>query len=166
MTARRGAVILLMVAAAIYAGLALPARRAAAEAGDEYRRARERRREAFGRLARIERLEAARQRAAASVTASPAATQAGSAPVALRRSVLASLEGSGASNVRLAVHAGRRPVAATFQLSARGPFLEAVRLAGHVARPGTGIVLQSVRFTPNAADVSFELNGVTVEATR
>ena len=43
------------------------------------------------------------------------------------------------------------------QLSAEGSFADAVQLAGKVARPEMGIVLQSVRFVPYASGVRLEL---------
>jgi hypothetical protein len=163
---RRIAILLLVIAGAIYAGFALPARKAATDAGEEYRRARDRRREALARLVQLERQDAARQRAVAAMAsmAAAAAERPGSALIALRRSVLASIEGSGASNVRLAVQPGRPPVAATVQLSAEGSFADAVQLAGKVARPEMGIVLQSVRLTPYASGVRLELEGVSLGA--
>jgi hypothetical protein len=168
MNARRLAAALFVIAAIVYGGLALPARRSAVAAGDEYRRARDRRREALTRLNQLERREAARRRAAAAFagnSASPAPGP-GGLLVAVRRSVLASVEGSGTSNVHLVVGQGRPPVAATLQLAAEGPFAEAVRLAGHVARPGMGIALQTVRFSPGATGVLLELNGLRLQGDR
>ena len=168
MNARRLAAALIIVAAVVYVGFALPARLAAVAAGDEYHRARDRRREALARLDQLERRQAARRRAAAALagaSASPSPGASGSL-VALRRSVLASLAGSGTSNVRLVVQAGRPPVAATLQLSAEAPFADAVRLAGHVARPGMGIALQTVRFTPRTTGVLLEMDCLSLRGDR
>jgi hypothetical protein len=164
MNARRLAAALLVVAAIVYGGLGLPARRSAAAAGDEYHRVRDRRREALARLDKLERREDARRRAAAALAGARAAPSPGPGGllVALRRSVLASLAGSGTSNVRLVVQEGHAPVAATLQLAAEGTFADAVRLAGHVARPGMGIVLQTVRFSPRPTGVLLELNGLSL----
>ena len=168
MNARRLAAALLAVAAIVYGGLALPARRSAVAAGDEYRRARDRRREALARLDQLQRREATRQRAAAALAVGSESPppDPGGMLVAVRRSVLASLAGSGTSNVRLVVQPGRPPVAATFQLAAEGPFADAVRLAGHVARPGMGIALQTVRFSPRPTGVLLELDGLRLRGDR
>jgi hypothetical protein len=47
-------------------------------------------------------------------------------------------------------------------LSASGSFPEVVSLAGLVARPETGVVLERIRFAPRGDGVALELDGVTL----
>lgn len=161
MTARALALLLVVIAASAYVAIALPARRATADLGDDYRRARERRRDATLRLSRIGRQGTVRARAAAPRKASGEDQSA--ALVALRLSVLESIGTSGASNVRLAVSPGRAPVAASVHLSAQGRFDDLVRLAAAVARPGSGIVLDRVHLAPGADTISLELEALRLE---
>ena len=136
----------LLAAILLYAGLALPLSARAGQARDEYRQARRERQQAQAQLAPLERREAARRQAAA-VFASAALGEGGPA-AALRRSVLATLEGSRARAVRLSVRPGPGPVEATVRVSAAASFPDAVRLSGELARPGTGLILQRVRLEP------------------
>jgi hypothetical protein len=129
-----------VAAVLVQAALAIPLRARAGEARDAYGQARRLRHQAQAELFALERRDAAWRQASASATSGQGE------PAALRRSVLATLEGSGASAVRLAVRPG--PRGATVRVSATAPYAEAVRLAGELARPGTGLVLEGVLFRP------------------
>jgi len=160
-TPRVVALVLLVLAAGAYVGVALPTRRAAADLGDDYRRARERRREAAQRLSRIDRRGISRARAA---LPRPVTGEGPSAAlVALRLSVLESVRESGVSRVSLAVSPGRPPVAASVHLSASGRFDDLVQLSAAVARPGSGIVLDRVRLVPGSDSISLELDALRLE---
>ena len=159
MTARAVALLLLAAALAAYGGVALPARRAAAALGDDYRRARDRRREATLRLSALQREQAARQ-----VAARSSAGSGGEPLVALRRAVLESVKGSGVSNVRLSLNPGRPPVAASVHVSGEGRFEDVVRFTAAVAPPGGGVVLDRVRFTPGPEAILLELDALSFEA--
>jgi hypothetical protein len=158
-TARPVALVLLAAALATYAGLALPTRRAAADLGDEYRRARERRRDASQRLSRMERRQATR----ANSTGVPGGSS-GEPLVALRREILEAVKGSRVSNVRLSLNPGHAPVAASVHLSGEGRFEDVVRFTGTVAPPGGSIVLDRVRFAPGLDTISLELDAMSLEA--
>jgi hypothetical protein len=145
----------------VYVGFALPARRAAADAGDEYRKAREQRREALQRLSRTQRLRTARVQAAAALAGKGAASPDASL-LEFRRSVLSSLEGHGVSNVRLRVTPGRAPVAARVSLSADGPFADVVGLTGGLVRPGSGLVLDQVHIRPTTAGATLDLEALSL----
>lgn len=158
MSARPLAFLLLTAAAAGYAGLALPAQRAAADLGDDYRRARERRRDATQRLSRIERQPAAQggaRRGPEGPSSEPL--------VSLRRSVLESVDGSGVSNVRLSLSPGRAPVAASVHLSGEGRFEDVVRFTAAVAPPGGRVVLERVRLAPGPDTIFLELDALSLE---
>jgi hypothetical protein len=146
---------LALAATLIYVGFVVPTWRSVSETGDEYKQARQRRREAVERLSRAERLRASRERATATL-----ASNGGSSLVDLRRSVIASLEGFALSNVRLSVASGRPPVSARVSLSAEGTFSEVIRLTGAIAGSGTGLVLDNVRVRPAPGGVALELEAL------
>jgi hypothetical protein len=146
LTARLLGLAPLLAAVLLYAGAVHPLRARAEAARDEYREARRARQQAQSQLAPLERRETLRRQAAA-VFAHAAADE-GGPTAALRRSVLATLEGSGASGVRLGVRPGPGPAEATVRLSAVASFADAVRLSGELAGPGSGLILQRVRLEP------------------
>jgi hypothetical protein len=151
----------LLVAAAglLYLAITVPARRAAAEAQDAYGREREERQGLRSRLAERELTAAAEARATAAVAMAGTPGY----PVGhLRRSVVASLEGAGVSGVRISVTPGRDPVAARLQLSAEGPYAEALRLTGRLVRPGSGLILETVRLRPSAAGLGIDVVGFSL----
>ena len=80
----------------------------------------------------------------------------------MRRSVVQTLQSAGVSGVRLSVTPGRPPYAARVRLSASGPFPEVMALAGRIARPETGVVLERVRLSPRGGGVALDLDGVTL----
>lgn len=161
MSARLLGLALLLGGLLVYVGLALPARRASANAGDDYRKARGQRRDALQRLSRMERVRTARAQAAAALVGKGASGSDASL-LEFRRSVLSSVEGHGVSNVRLRVTPGRPPVAARVSLSADGSFADVVGLAGGLVSPGSGLVLDQVRIRPAAAGVALDLEALSL----
>jgi hypothetical protein len=162
--ARGVALLLLAATAAVYAGLALPLQKKAAAAADAYRRARDARLAAYGRLGEVHRRESALRRAAPSGFAAAAFSR---DPVGqTRQGIVASLEGSGLSGVRLAVRPGSPPAVAEVKLSAEGPFAEVVRLTGELVRPGSGVVLARFQLSGRDSRVAMRLEGVGLEAAR
>ena len=158
MIARWIAGVLVALGIVLYAAVAVPMRRQAQAAADDYRRARDEARDMRARLARLERRDAAHLRAASALAG---ATPAGTVRT-VRRSVVQTLLSARVSGVRLGVTAARPPFAARVRLSAFGSFPEVVALAGLVARPETGVVLERVRFGPRGDGVTLELDGVTL----
>jgi hypothetical protein len=109
MIARWIAAALVTVGVVLYAAVAVPMRRQAQVAADDYRRARDEARDMRARLARLERRDAAHLRAASALAgATPASTVR-----TVRRSVVQTLQGARVSGVRLGVTAAacalRRP---------------------------------------------------------
>jgi hypothetical protein len=154
--ARLLALALLAAAAAVHVAVTRPAQRQAAIGQEQYRRIRDERRQAQSRVARFDRAEALRRQAAAVFTA-PAAED---SVRLVRRELIGSLEGVPVSNVRMSVRPGTgRDQVAAVTLAADGDFEDVVRLSGHLARAGSGLVLRSVSFTRGPSRV-----GLTVEA--
>jgi hypothetical protein len=158
------ALVLLAATAAVYAGLALPLQRKAAAAADAYRGARDERRAAYARLGEIRRRESALRRAAPSGSAGAALSR---DPVGqTRQGIVASLEGTALSAVRLAVRPGSPPAAAQVSVSAEGPFAEVMRLTGELVRPGSGVVIERFQLSGRDSRVAMRLEGVGLEAAR
>jgi len=151
----------LVAALLLYVGLAAPLRARVVQARDEYGRARREKHQAQAQLAPLERRENARRQAAAVFT--DAASSEGGPAAALRRTVLSTLAGSGATGVRLAVRPGPRE--ATVRVSASASYPEAVRLSGELARAGTGLILQRVRLEPRGdrRQIGLELDAVALQ---
>jgi hypothetical protein len=158
-SARWVAAALLATGVALYAAVAMPMQRQAADAAEEYRRARDEGRDIRTRLARLERREAAHARA---VTALPGADTPGGTVRAVRRSMVRTLQDARLSGVRLGVSAARAPFTARVRLTTEGPFSEVVALMDRVARPETGVVLEQVRLVPRSDRVALELEAVTL----
>ena len=162
MKVRAAAALLLVVTAIVYAALTVTFQRKAAATADAYRRARDERHAAYARLGQVQRRESALRRAA------PARADGAAAPAdpvgATRRGIVASLEATGLSGVRLAVRPGTPPAAAEVRLAVEGPFRDVVRLAGELVRPGSGVVLERFRLTGRDARVAMTLQGVGLEA--
>lgn len=157
MRLRALSLLLVASAAALQLGVAGPARRDSAAAGDAYRRARDARRGATLRLEHGQRREAAWRKLTAQANADPA--RAGDAVTQLRRDVLDAVRATGLSAVRLAVRPARAPVGATLVLSARGTLQDASRLSDDLTA-AKGLVLEQVRLTPSGSDVTLEVQGV------
>ena len=162
MKARWLAALLVVAGLGLYAAVGVPMQRQAAATGDEYKRARDEARDIRTRLARLERRDAAHLRA---TTALPAAATPADTVRAVRRVVVQTLQEAQVGGVRLGVSAARAPYAARVRLSAEGPFAQVVSLAGLLARPERGLVLEKVRFSPRGDRVSLDLEGVTLGAS-
>ncbi|PYQ48892.1 MAG: hypothetical protein DMF78_20110 [Acidobacteria bacterium] len=162
MRARWLAALLVAAGLGLYAAVGAPMQRQATAAADEYKRARDEARDIRARLARLERRDAAHARAAAAL---PAAATPADTVRAVRRVVVQTLQEAHVSGVRLGVSAARAPYAARVRLSAAGPFAQVVSLAGLLARPERGLVLEKVRFSPRGETVSLDLEGVTLGAS-
>ncbi len=157
MRARLLALALLAAAAAVHVLVTVPLQRQAAIDGDEYRRIRDQRRQVQARVARLERAESLRRQAATVFGASGA----DDVVRLVRRSLIGSLEGVPVSKVRMSVRpGGREHVAASVTLNAEGDFEDVVRLSGHVARAGSGLVLQTVSFAQRRPGVGLVLEAV------
>ena len=156
MKARVLGLVLLAAAAALHVLVTVPRQQQAGADGDAYRGLRDQRRQVQSRLARIERADGLRRQAAAVFA------RGGTEEVVrdVRRAVIGTLEGTPVSNVRLSVRpGGRDQVAASVSLNAEGGFPEVVRLASQVAGAGSGLLLQTVSFSPSPQTV-----GLAVEA--
>lgn len=160
MKTRVASAILLLAAALAYLGVALPARARAAAAQDQFARVREDRQRLRTRRAELERQQEAQERAARVMTAAGGAD----AVSALRTAVVSAIEGEPVTGVQLSVSGGRGAVAARFQVSASGSFPQIVRLSGRLARPGSGLVLERLRFRPTASGLRLEAEGLTLAA--
>ena len=159
MIARWIAAALVAVGLVLYAAVAVPMRRQAAAAADDYRRARDEARDMRARLARLERRDAAHLRAASALAgATPGGHRARRCGVPWCRRCRA--RASPASG--WASRPARSPYAARVRLSAIGSFPEVMALAGRVARPETGVVLERIRLTPRGDGVALDLDGVTL----
>ncbi len=141
MNPRAVAPLLVAVAALLHLGITVPGRAEATRIVEELVRQSEARRSARGRLAALERREAARRRGAATAVASP-----GEAPAALRQVALASLQGSRCKGVRLEVRPAKAPLGATLHVTAQGASEDVVRLTGRLTGAGTGVYLSNLRF--------------------
>jgi hypothetical protein len=148
----------LALALLLYAALALPLRARTERTRDAFTQARRDRQQAQSQLLPLERRERIRRQAEAAFA--EAAAREGGAAAAIRRSVLATLGESAASAVRLAVRAGAS--GPTLRVSASAPYAEGLRVAGALARPQTGLVLQHVSIEPSRDDR--RQVGVQVEA--
>jgi hypothetical protein len=153
---RVGAGALALLALGLYAGVARPLESRALTAGEEYRRARDERRDARARAAELERRAAARARAAAVLAAAGSVPGGGVREV--RRGVVDIVTRSRVSSVRLGVRPGRPPASASVSLSAEGPFADVVRLTGELARPGSGLVLDRVRLVSRPPRVGVDVS--------
>lgn len=153
---RIAAGVLGLLALLLYVAVARPLESRALAAGEEYRRARDQRRDARARVAELERRAAARARAAAILAAARNAPGGGVREV--RRGVVDIVTRAGVSSVRLGVRPGRPPVSASVSLSAEGPFADVVRLTGELARPGSGLVLDRVRLVSRPPRIGLDVD--------
>ena len=158
MKTRVAGIVLLLLAIVLYFAVAVRLELQAAAASDEYRQARDRRRDARSRLAELERHQAARARAVALLAAARSAPAGGVREV--RRGIVDLVTRSRVSAVRLGVRPGRPPASAVVALSAEGSFADVMSLTGELARAGRGLVLDRVRLSARSSRV-----GLDVEAS-
>jgi hypothetical protein len=163
MTARIAAGVLLVASLAVYLAVTLPLQSRAAAASEQYRKARDERRDARLRLAELERREAARTRATAALAAARGAPAGGVRDV--RRGVVDLVNRSRLSGVRFGVRPGRPPATASVTLSAEGTFDDVVRLTADLARTGQGLVFDRVRLVARPPRVGLDLDAVGLGAT-
>ena len=159
MKARVAAAVLALAALAVHLGLTSRYRTQAAAAADEFRQVRDERKQVGSRLAHKLRLEDAQRRAGQLPTA-----QGGLTPTrAARLQVVRSLQGSGVSRVHLGVApAPRSPQAVNVRLTGEGSFEDVLRFAGHIVRPGSGLLLQDVALQNQDERVALVLEAVGV----
>jgi hypothetical protein len=149
---------LLLAALLLYIGVARPSRKQAGDAADEYRRARNERREIQARLSQLERRDAARRRAAGLVQTAPASGE--EAVRRARRSVVQALAGVSVRDTRLSVQPGRLPLGARVRLSTQGSYEEVLRLCTSLSRPDSGLILNRVGLRPTADGASLDVDAV------
>ena len=155
MKVRVAGLALLLLAMALYVAGAVRLESQAAAASDEYRQARDRRRDARSRLAQLERREAARARAIAILAAARNAPAGGVREV--RRGIVDLVTRSSVAGVRLGVRPGRPPASAAVALSAEGSFADVMSLARELSRAGRGLVLGRVRLEARSSRVGLDL---------
>jgi hypothetical protein len=152
----------LVLAGVVYWGLALPLEHQTASSLLEVQRLDRERRQVSSRLVSLERREALSRRVSAAF--SPEVVGSTGTVRALRLSVIGSLKQADVSGVRLAVRAGEGR-STKVVVSAEGSFAEIVRLSGHVARPGAGLILERVGFISRPPDVTLSLEALSAAAT-
>ena len=151
------AALLALAAVAVYAGLTSRYRAQAAAAADEFRQVRDQRRQVASRLAQKQRLEDAQERTGRLPAIEGVTTPARAA----RLQIVRSLEGSGVSRVRLGVApVARPPQAVSVRLKGEGTFEDVLRFAGHVVRPGSGLLLQQVELQNQEERVGLSLEAL------
>ena len=85
----------------------------------------------------------------------------------LRASVVETLRPLRVSGVRLSVSSGRAPIGAILRFGASGRFADVMRTSGQLIRPGSGLALQRVSFSPGAAGtVTLDLEGGSLGEAR
>lgn len=152
MNAARLALVLLVLAVAVYLGVTRPATQALMAATEEHRQARDARAARQGRLARIERREREQARALALL----AGASSHSLP-AVRRRVLERLSGLPLSEVRLDVTVAPSPAFAEAKVAVQGDFSDVVTLSSRLARPDAGLALKNVTFARDERDERVKL---------
>jgi hypothetical protein len=162
MSSRLAALVIAVVAAMLYFGVARPLRAQASAYADAFGAARVERRDASARLSDLQRRSQARARAVAAVKGAaddPAVTTR-----AVRRSVAQAVEGSRAAGVHLAIRPSGNGVEVS--VTARGPAPEVLDLTGQLARPEFGVVLQRVSFARTGGEVGLQVQGLGIAGTR
>jgi hypothetical protein len=126
---------LLLAAALVHVGVTLPARRARDDARAAFARQREERERLRGELARLER-RASRARPQAPADAAAAAR-------ATRLALLAAARGLPVGELEIAARPERHGgAAARGRLAGAGAQADLLRVAGRLAQPGSGVVLE------------------------
>lgn len=134
---RAVAVVLAAAAVGIHLGVSVPARRQRDEAREAFARAREGRERLRAEAKHLERRAAATVRAPSGEAA---------AARALRLSLLGATHGLALESLRIGVEAGQRGAsAARGTLAAVGRQADLLRVAGRLASPSSGVVVEQVR---------------------
>jgi len=146
---------LLLAAGVVQLGLTPPVRRARDEARAAFARQRAERESLRGELARLER------RTPASTPVAPG--DAAAAARALRRSLLLATSGLEIGDVQIAAQLERRGTAAARgRLAGTGRQADVLRVAGRLAQPGSGAVLERLELSlrPDGVRLEAEATGV------
>ena len=155
MTRRLVGLGLLLVAAVIYLGITLPARRARDEARAAFAHEREERERLRADVARLER-RATRARASAPDGEAAAAR-------ALRRSLLAASSGLAIGGVEIASHPERGGgIAARGRLVGTGRQADVLRMAGRLAEGDSGVLLERLELTLRPEGIRMEADAISV----
>ena len=161
MSRRWAALLIAVVAAVLYFGVARPLRAQASAYADAFGAARVERHDATTRLSALQRRSQARALAVAAVKGAaddPAVTTR-----AVRRSVAQAVEGSRAAGVHLAIRPSSNGV--DVNVSAHGRAADVLDLTGQLARPEFGVVLERVSFTRSAGEVALQVQGLGIAGT-
>lgn len=157
------AAALAVAAALLFLAVARPLRVRALALGDDYRVAREARRQQRELLQERERREAALRQAVAVVSATP--RPAGEAVRQVRRTVVQALDGAQLGDVRLSVRPGRASGGASVRVSASGSVESVLSLTGVLAEPGRGVVLDQVRFARDGGRLTLDVEALGFPGT-
>jgi hypothetical protein len=162
MSRRVVSAVLLAAAVILHFAYTAPGRRDIALAQESFGRARAERARLLAQIARQARGEQVRMRVAHMDLKDPGPSPDPAAR--LRQSVLEAMRGLPLSGVHLSVTRASAPLAATMSLQAQGGFPEIVKLSGRLVRPGAGLVLETVRFSPAGnGGISMAAAGVSLE---
>jgi len=154
MTRRLVGLGLLLAAALVYVGLTLPARGARDEARTAFARQREERERLRAEVARLERRASA---------ARPGAPDGAAAARALRLSLLAATRGLLIGDVQIASHPERRgTTAARGRLGGTGRQADLLSVAGRLADPGSGVLLERLELALRPEGVRLEADAISV----
>ena len=162
MSSRQSALVMAVVAAVLYFGVARPLRVQASAYAHAFFAARGERRDATVRLTELQRRSQARARAVDAVKG--AARDPAGTTRAVRRSAAQAVEGTRAAGVHLAIRPGSDGV--DVNVTARGPATDVLDLTGQLARPEFGIVLERVSFTRSEGGVGLQVQGLGIAGTR
>jgi hypothetical protein len=147
---------MLVAAGGLYWGVALPARRATAQAEAELQRVEAERDPLRQRLEERERRRAVEE---AWRRAGPGGKY---RALTLRRSLLASIDAAPLSGLRLDVTPVPAPLAVRARLSAGGRFEDLVALAQRVVGFRTGLVPERLRWAVTGSEVSLDIEASTL----
>ena len=148
--------VLFLLAVGLYGGVAVPARRAVAQAEAELTRVR-------AESEPLRRQAARDEPARAAFEAWRKARVSGDGSVTgVRRRLLQSVAGAPVSAVRLSVNPTNPPLAARARFAARGSFPELVGLSERLIGPATGVVPERLRFSTSGSELAFEMDGAVL----
>jgi len=145
----RVALLLALLAAVLYGGVALPAATRLAAARAEIQELQGRRDARSAGLMARQRREDALQRAAL-----PAES---ASVMGVRRGIVKTLDAASLGDATVDVRPGRAPAVATVRVAVSGDFAELVQLAQRLAEPGSGLVFDRVRLTRSQGRMGLEV---------
>jgi hypothetical protein len=147
---------LVAAAAALYLGAAVPAETRLKAARQELADLQRKRDEGALALGRQHRREEALLR-----VSQPAGT---ASPLEIRRRIVATVDMSTLAEATVDVRPGSAPAAAVVHVRARGAFVDLMGLAGRLADPASGVILQQARLSRQSNDLILDMDGEVVEA--